>query len=215
VRSLGTKKRNERNGNNYCLSSACNHHDICYKSFASPWGEPLTIGTTLDQQAADRILLQHARISSYNSTSNHNHHTDSCTVTCSFSSSAPAGTSNNAIYTTITSSRDLLRLFQVTSRGLFLSQPYINSQSNDGPYHFAPWFHPDQEWFTLTKYLTSRFEVAVRDTFLQLQYHNSISMTIINNKLSIAKKRRKLDKNLIIPTQVHIGGNFRPNHHQQ
>lgn len=181
------------NRNNHC--SSYNHHDIIYKSFTSPWGEPLTVGCTLDQERADQILLRHTRIS-YNHTDNDHRHPYKCAVTCSFSTATDI---NNPA---ITSSRDLLQLLKVTSRGHFLSQPYISKSSQSSPsssdpcYHFAPWFHPQQEWFSLPKYLTSRFEVAIRNSFLLL--HNNAPTTINQRKLptiATATKNTKQSSN--------------------
>lgn len=57
---------------------------------------------------------------------------------------------------------DVLKIFHYASRGKFLNTPWKNAEKT----YYASWLNPTHEWFSLSMYLVSRFEVALQQSYL-------------------------------------------------
>jgi hypothetical protein len=161
------KKVSKRNrGGSQQSMMAMTKWDVLVKTFRSPWGENLGLGTTLDQRDADNFLMMQTRIFQFYCGSAHED-----PPRCQLNVMAPAHhypfsmlDNNNRISTT----KDILNIMRIASRGKFLSQHHISDKHTVpvmSPYFCAPWLQPEVEWFSLPMYLASRFELALVDSY--------------------------------------------------
>lgn len=110
----------------------------------SPWGEFHGLGSTQEQQQADEQLILGTRLKRIIMPRQE-------PMACF----EVSGEDKNA--------RSILRMLRVASRGNFLQTiPPKDS------FH-APWLEPTRSWFTLSKYLASRFELALWESY---RHHN-------------------------------------------
>jgi hypothetical protein len=111
----------------------------------SPWGEFYGVGSTIEQQQTDEEIILGTRLS----------RSSTITIpekTASFVVSDQCGTGNKCI----------LRMLHVTSRGNFLRTTHTDKSY---PSFFAPWLKPTQCWFSLSRYLASRYEMALWESY--------------------------------------------------
>jgi DNA polymerase sigma len=130
-------------------------YDVIARKFELPWGERLSTPQTEVIRTYDGELLQRTRI------------IDGCKLV------------DSGLPQTIPScvlcndkrrfSLHILDLLRVCSRGrCFTKVP------EDDDIFLAPWFEPTKEWFSLSTYLASRFEVSLWKSFRKFQHHSSI-----------------------------------------
>jgi len=122
----------------------------------SPWGDVLSIGVTYNQQKCEEEIITRTKF-----------YTNQCFKTRKCISAHYCSFDFNRLEPNHT--HDILRIFHLASRGKFLNTPWpfkTKKESSNFRY-FAPWLNPTQEWFSLSMYLVSRFEVSLHHSYLQ------------------------------------------------
>jgi len=150
-------------------------YDVLARSFVSAWGEVLSIGSTKKQRQADADIMNCTRIhyGCRMSNSNVGNNIACCTF---YIDTGEFKKSPNL-------KDDVLNIIRTASRGKFLSMPPQKNSGNTQVSFFAPWFHPTSEWFSLPMYLSSRFEAALWNSFLQKgkDAHYSFPRTVLED----------------------------------
>lgn len=147
-------------------------YDVLAKRFITPCGEILSLGCTQEQREADLEMMLGTRI----------HHG------CLCSTKASDSTRNTELEmplfctfhrpNNVSSSNATLRILHVVSRGKFLSRAFIYpSEIDDESIAFPPWFCPTEEWFSLPKYLSSRFETSLWYRFRRVMTGSSSKLS--------------------------------------
>uniref|UniRef100_A0A6U6FJ05 Uncharacterized protein n=1 Tax=Odontella aurita TaxID=265563 RepID=A0A6U6FJ05_9STRA len=147
-RNVGKKKEWKKSGK---LRRQAKRFDILARKFSLPWGDMLTMGTTREQQQSDELLLR----------STHLKFSGSMPICC-FRYALDKGRSDPGKH-------DILRMLHIASRGNFLSKGLYKEDTRESrllPY-CSQWFDPTMQWFSLSMYLSSRFEVSLWKAFRQ------------------------------------------------
>ena len=133
---------------------------VLARKFVRPDGERLSLGCTAEQRAADEeLLFGTVIVHSPNGT-------EICVRYVGTQEKLDPPTSNSRAVVD-----RVLRILKVASRGHFLSVSHsIRKGKKRSPSQIpycAPWFDPTntKQWFTLSMYLASRFEVALWESF--------------------------------------------------
>ena len=116
--------------------------DVICKTFISPWAENLGLGATQKEREADIYLKTHTRIWKF--------YDDSAPVQCQLCVSLNDNKNH------------LLDILRVASRGRLLSQNHTKAKNTT---FCAPWFKGEDEWFSLSLYLSNRFEVSLVEAY--------------------------------------------------
>jgi len=124
--------------------------NVIARRFIAPDGEVLGLGCTQEQISADGkiVLGTSIKIASDG---------DGCK--CFFGS--PPSETNTSLVDSSFTTRDLLRMLRVASRGYLLESVVPTSDSTLWP----PWLNPTRRWFSLAMYIASRYEVALWSCF--------------------------------------------------
>lgn len=122
------------------------HYDVLRRKFRGEDGEQYTVGCTMEQQNADDILVLNS-VFLYSP--------DGQTTYLQF---RPTTTNHRQKV------RHVYRILQVASRGNFLSHT-CNVKNAKALYWESTWLDPTEQWFSLPKYLASRYELALWESF--------------------------------------------------
>ena len=124
-------------------------YDVIARKFVTPSGEVLSLGCTSDQRESDEAIVLRTRL--YIGA-------DGQIVRGSFSSG------NND------DKKKILNHLRIASRGAFLTTVVGKSDKES---FFSPWLNPTENFFSLSKYIASRLEVALWSSFRGIVMKNS------------------------------------------
>jgi len=171
--------------------------DVLAKRFITPWGDVHSLGCTEEQQLADTQMLVGTMIQ-------YGCKIRSSDPSCKFNFNPNINIGKIQINNSMDKS-EVLRMLKVASRGRFLSMGLKQSNSDDDNHGIpfcAPWLDTNKEWFSLSKYLASRFEVALWDSFRS----KNLSRNYLPQKSSIEiawENKSKNDFNMILLQSLH------------
>ncbi|KAG7353859.1 nucleotidyltransferase domain containing protein [Nitzschia inconspicua] len=116
----------------------------------SPWGEFYGLGSTEEQQQSDENIIRGTRLGRQGmaATASQQQQQQQQPTAC-FVADQRVG-----------NAKHILRMLKVASRGSFLQ---MTPRKDD--YFYAPWLEPTRCWFTLSKYLASRYELALWESY--------------------------------------------------
>ena len=194
VASTGGRRRTGAGSRQRAAATAASRQkprfEITARKFVTAWGDALSVGHSKETRAADETLLFYSVLDKGDATD------QSSSTFMSFCGGSTSFTSSGA---------DILRLLKVASRGNFLSTPHRQSPSSssydNSPTFCAPWLDPTTRWFSLPMYLSSRFEIALWESFqdnkrIVAQFRNR-PWDNLEEKLSRAVIERTINKALL------------------
>jgi DNA polymerase sigma len=160
-------------GKKYHQNTRKERYDVIARKFQLPWGEQLSTPQTESIRLYDRELLLTIRIQNG----------------CKLVDSGLLQTIPSCIFCNDkrTYSRSILDLLRVCSRGRCFTKVPDDKES-----YFAPWFEPTKEWFSLSTYLASRFEVSLWNSFHK--YHDRSSIPHFFPITLVEKSQRTISK---------------------
>ncbi|KAL7540164.1 hypothetical protein ACHAXR_011026 [Thalassiosira sp. AJA248-18] len=151
-------------------------------------GTSLGMGTTIDQQNADKsMLLWTAFIWDRALSTSEEKSPDkskSSLPRCTLNITSEATTNKQQF------KKLVLGTLHVASRGRFLSEAMKHEH-----FYLAPWFEPTQQWFSLSLYLASRFEASLWDAYLRRSGQGQLSDD--SKKNSLVQSVKNLDRDAI------------------
>ena len=139
-------------------SQPTTRYDVMARKQVAPWGQAWGVGCTRQQQEADQQLIQGTRILRNGSSSNK---TESAQL---YFEPLETGSSRESI----------VQMLHIASRGYFWQHHKPPSPSSKE--FFMPWLTPTDRWFSLSLYLSSRYQVALWESFVR-QKATSSSIT--------------------------------------
>ena len=160
--------------------------DILTRQGIAPWGDLWNVGCTEQQRHADELLLVRTCIQYQGGMSSNSN----STILPSFllDSNLKSSSSYAICFfhpTPSMSSKDILNILYIVSRGHFLRNRTTTTTTMEDIPYCASWFHPTQEWFSLSKYIASRFEVSIRQYYKFCQKQNREISLIHHNDNNI------------------------------
>ena len=120
---------------------------VLARKFTTPSGDRWTLGCTEDQRQADDLILRSTNLLQ------------------------PFGTKDLfGAWTERGTKKEFLRTVWIASRGYWIQH------EGRGVSFCAPWLDPFERWFSLSMYLASRYEVALKETF---QRHKNLRVDLL------------------------------------
>jgi hypothetical protein len=129
-------------------SPSTTRYDVMARKQIAPWGQAWGVGCTRRQQEADQQLIKGTRIIRNGATSNKSVTTQLCFETLETGSSR----------------KSILQMLHIASRGYFWQHHKPPAPSSKD--FFMPWLTPTNRWFSLSLYLSSRYQVALWQSYV-------------------------------------------------
>ena len=149
---INQKNRGGERSQQQPLRQSKRYYDMIARKKITPWGQVLSLGTTIEQRDADKFIVQGSYIRK-----NPNNRSETSLI-------FQHGEDKIASSATI-----IIRILQVASRGYFLTR---SGKSTD---FCSPWLQPTERWFSLSFYLASRYHVSLWNQFLLHRQNNQSS----------------------------------------
>jgi len=164
IAAMVRKENNVGNRRNQIAKDQTKYFDVLARKFQTSCGQILSLGSTKEMRDADWQVLTSTQIE------------NGCRLLA-------GGGDSQLDYCTFKTQAKILRMLHIVSRGrAFKCRP-----TKAKGIKFASWFHPTKEWFSLSTYLASRFEIALWDAFKRRELNSQKDMkrtTIIEDAFS-------------------------------
>jgi hypothetical protein len=151
--SLKKKKRGRKSPSQGNKSTHI-HVDVLARQWVAPWGERWSVGCTQSQRDTDEHILQCTQLIASLHTGEHD------TYYLHWRNSND------------TTAHHIMRILHIASRGNLFTSKHSSSA-----FLFLPeWIQVTQRWFSLSMYLASRYDIALRDAYERSRTHPALSI---------------------------------------
>lgn len=164
IAAMMRKENNLGNRRNQIAKEQTMYFDVLARKFQTSWGQILSLGSTKEMRDADWQILTSTQIE--------------------YGCRRLAGGGDGQLdYCTFKTQAKILRILHIVSRGRAFKCPPTKAKG----IIFASWFDPTKDWFSLSTYLASRFEIALWDAFRKRELNSQKDVkrtTIIEDTFS-------------------------------